>query len=263
MICLLTVRFTPFIKEKFAYNFSFQSAYESLPCYQNVERNCLIVGEEKSKHKVLWIGDSHTLHLYGMAEVISRKEKLNIHLSAANGCPYILDYIFIDRGNITNTAFCQQRNPLFDLERLQDYSHIIISNFWANKHYVKDRELYRYLDLMLEKLAKLNRPVYIVNSSGYLTRNLNRLKHFEQLGLNYLSQQTGLFTPDTSIYVDFIKQRVENHPQIIWIDLRELVQQVIVENPDMRAFFDYNHLTVEASRKLGEVFMDKYPNLFK
>lgn len=261
MMCVLAIRYTPLFKEKVEDGLNFKRAYENLPCYQNTEKECLF-GKENSLNKVLWIGDSHTLHLFGMAEIISQAKNVNIHLSAANACPYILNYSFTS-GNKDYTAFCQHRNPLFDLERLQNYSHILISNFWANQYYVKDDELYRHLEIMLEKLAGLNIPVYIVNSSGYTTYNLDRVKHFEQLGLDFSFPSRVLFSPETSEYVDLIKQRVEKHPQLTWVDLSKFIPQIITENPKMRVFFDNNHLTFEASRKLGEMFMNKYPDLFK
>lgn len=239
---------------------NYHRVYQRVACYQNTEKACLF-GEENSQHRMLWIGDSHTLHLFGMAEIISQAKNVNIHLSAANACPYILNYSFTS-GNKDYTAFCQHRNPLFDLERLQNYSHILISNFWANQYYVKDDELYRHLEIMLEKLAGLNIPVYIVNSSGYTTYNLHRVKHFEKLGLISPRPHDVLFGQKTDTAVNMIKQRVEKHPPLTWIDLSKFIPQIVTENPDMRVFSDDNHLTMEASRKLGEMFMANYPDLF-
>lgn len=239
---------------------NYHRVYQRVACYQNTEKACLF-GEENSQHRMLWIGDSHTLHLFGMAEIISQAKNVNIHLSAANACPYILNYSFTS-DNKDYTAFCQHRNPLFDLERLQNYSHILISNFWANQYYVKDDELYRHLEIMLEKLAGLNIPVYIVNSSGYTTYNLHRVKHFEKLGLISPRPHDVLFGQKTDTAVNMIKQRVEKHPPLTWIDLSKFIPQIVTENPDMRVFSDDNHLTMEASRKLGEMFMANYPDLF-
>lgn len=239
---------------------NYHRVYQRVACYQNTEKACLF-GEENSQHRMLWIGDSHTLHLFGMAEIISQAKNVNIHLSAANACPYILNYSFAS-GNKDYTAFCQHRNPLFDLERLQNYSHILISNFWANQYYVKDDELYRHLEIMLEKLAGLNIPVYIVNSSGYTTYNLHRVKHFEKLGLISPRPHDVLFGQKTDTAVNMIKQRVEKHPPLTWVDLSKFIPQIVTENPDMRVFSDDNHLTMEASRKLGEMFMANYPDLF-
>lgn len=240
---------------------NYHRVYQRVACYQNTEKACLF-GEENSQHRMLWIGDSHTLHLFGMADIISQVKNVNIHLSAANGCPYILNYSFTDPSNGNNTAFCQHRNPQFDLEHLQNYSHILISNFWANQHYVKDDELYQNLEIMLEKLAGLNIPVYIVNSSGYTTYSPDRVKHFEKLGLIAPRPHDVLFGQKTDTAVNMIKQRVEKHPPLTWVDLSKFIPQIVTENPDMRVFFDDNHLTMEASRKLGEMFMANYPDLF-
>lgn len=241
---------------------SFKESYETQPCYQTLEKECRI-GEYANHSNILFIGDSHSLHLLSMAEVISQYNNVNIQVSAANGCPLVFNYNFVDPNNAKNTDFCRNRNFIFDFEKLKSYSHIIISNFWSNKYYVQDEEFYLKFNLMLAQLSTLNKPIYIINSSGYTNYNIKRMSHLSGLGISFLPQPKSLFTQETEERVEKIRTIVEQYPQIKWIDLRPFISTVILNYPNINVFFDDNHLTFEASRKMGEMFIEKYTDLVK
>lgn len=243
---------------------SFFNTYKIQPCYQNLEKECHIDSTPNAS-KALLIGDSHAMHLLGMFEAIAEKKGINFQVSPANDCPFILNYTFDNpANNIGHQEFCKKHNPFWNEKKLKDFSYVIISNFWSNKYYYGDENaFYKNFDLMLDYFSKENKKVYIINSSGRLSYNPNRYYHLNKLSLPFLPKRQYLFNQETEERVNKIKIIVEQYPSIVWVDLRQFLPNLILDYPNVRVFFDDNHLTFEASKALGELFLQKYPNLFE
>lgn len=226
---------------------------QNLPCYQNLDGVCWAGDLSKDSEEILFIGDSHNLHLMPFINKVGELEGWKARVSVANGCPYVFDYIFNDAGNPKNTEFCSKRNPHFDKE-YQKYSTIVISNFWSNKLYVQDKLFYTKLELMLQKFIREGKKVYIINSNDYLVINGVRHHFLLEKDMNFIVKDK-IFNEEAIKNTHKIEKMVAKYSEIKWIDLSGYFPSIMKGKDAYKIFIDDNHLSEYGAIRLAEEFI--------
>lgn len=243
--------------------------------------NTTAVGDTSKPLNVLIVGDSHALHSLPLLDSIAKHEGWHATISGIKNGGYFYDKnmdsstlsnlikrrIYGDRG--LNEHLYLKRNKQL-LTEYNNYSTIIIANFWGSKYYHKDPEMFNRIDQMLTTFTKAGKDVVLLNTCYYYNTSLSHAS-LAQKGLGVKPQYIkALFDRDPLTGADFVESKrvadsihryVENKfPTVRWVDIAQYIPENLFHD-GVSVLSDWAHLSPHGARYLAGEFIRRKQRL--
>lgn len=217
-------------------------------CFDQIADNCNI-GDIGSSTKYLLIGDSHALHLGEMMDIIGKKEGIDITLISFGQCSIKFQ---IERLNFTDQ--CNKLNSFLE-QNINNYDKILLSEYFYGHKEIFKKE-YNYVERTIQSLENIAhiKPVIIISDIPSLVYSLRREDKLEKLGFSSLTieeirQKQFLETNNINSHIQHF---VRDKNNIYFLDIIPYFNRLVTRYTHS----DTDHITIQASTELGELFIE-------
>ena len=233
------------------------------------------VGDRSKPLNVLIVGDSHALHSRPLLDSIAQHEGWHGTISGIKAGGYFYDKnmdsstlsnlikrgIYGDRG-INEHLYLKRNQQL--LTDYNNYSTIIVANFWGSKYYHKDPDMLNRIDQMLTTFTNAGKDVVLLNTCYYYNTSLSHAS-LVQKGLGVDSQYlktlfdrdplTGADFEESKRVADSIQRHVEHKfPTVRWVDMTQYIPENLFHD-GVSVLSDWAHLSPHGAKYLAGEFI--------
>jgi hypothetical protein len=229
------------------------STYGQDVCHGNFDQRC-VRGDPSKVPTVLVIGDSHAAALNEFIDVLGRHEGWSGRVLTASSCSPVFGY-----DEMALPAFAQKpcrALKAYVADHYRDYRAVVIASYWAYQLDMTDLRAdpgYREkLDRTLREMSQ-SLPVYVISDVPRLPIQPFREQRFLRLGL-----KVDRHVSDVSLKGNEIVRRlVAPIPNVHWVSLAEALSgfQHLGLYDGEPAYFDEQHLNIQGSRALANLFI--------
>lgn len=243
--------------------------------------NTTAIGDISQPLNVLIVGDSHALHSHPLLDSIAKHEGWHGTISGIKAGGYFYDknidsltlFNLIKRGVYGERGLDEQlylkRNKQL-LTEYNNYSTIIVANFWGSKYYHKDPDMFNRIDQMLTTFTNAGKDVVLLNTCYYYNTSLSHAS-LVQKGLGVDSQYlktlfdrdplTGADFEESKRVADSIQRHVEHKfPTVRWVDMAQYIPENLFHD-GVSVLSDWAHLSPHGAKYLAGEFIRRKQRL--
>lgn len=220
---------------------------------------CLIGDQSNKRPRAVLFGDSNAAHYVGAFDEIGKKSGIAIYNVEVGACPPVFNELdqFVDRkridGCIASMALARSK--------LLDYETIILAANWS---YYADRsgQLFELLGDALDELSAAQKTIILVGKAPVL-KHFDRYCAEKAVSNRLMNCKVEPVPLDPSIASTNRKLQsiAQQRANVFYMDFNDLLCSdgscKVNWSDGTSIFFDRSHLSIETSRRLGQIMIEK------
>lgn len=246
------------------------------------DQHC-IIGAETAENRSLLMGDSFSNQYWGFMDVLGKDANASFLVQGTSSCLALPDVYLFDWWNYKGTVYSECHNnaaKYYGLIKSNHYKYVAIGEMWGNyegDHVVLAASDPRSVELSHERIERaLHEALDLIVSTGatpiILKATATMPEHFQECffsrfklrsaasndecGVLERSKQSGWFD---ELFVRLKKK----YPSLVVVDPKEVQcggDKCMVDLNGVPVYRDVGHITDYASRKFGEMYLEKLGN---
>lgn len=244
--------------------------------------NTTAIGDISQPLNVLIVGDSHALHSRPLLDSIAKHEGWHGTISGIKAGGYFYDKnmdsstlsnlikrgVYGERGLDEHLYLKRNQQLLTDYN---NYSTIIVANFWGSKYYHKDPDMLNRIDQMLITFTNAGKDVVLLNTCYYYNIAFPHasliqkgLRISERYIKSLFDRGEPLIGPDfeeSKGVADSIQRHVKNKfPTVRWVDMAQYIPENLFHD-GISVLSDWAHLSHHGAKYLAGEFIRRKQRL--
>ena len=244
--------------------------------------NTTDIGDISQPLNVLIVGDSHTLHSRPLLDSIAKHEGWHGTISGIKAGGYFYDKnmdsstlsnlikrgVYGERGLDEHLYLKRNKQLLTDYN---NYSTIIVANFWGSKYYHKDPDMLNRIDQMLTTFTNSGKDVVLLNTCYYYNTAFPHASLIQKgLGISeqYIKSLFDRGEPligpnfeESKRVADSIQRHVEHKfPTVRWVDMAQYIPENLFHD-GISVLSDWAHLSHHGAKYLAGEFIRRKQRL--
>lgn len=240
------------------------------------------IGDTSKPLSVLIVGDSHTLHSRPLLDSIAQHEGWHATISGIKAGGYFYDKnidsltllnlikrgVYGERG-LEEQLYLKRNKQL--LTEYNNYSTIIVANFWGSRYYHKDPDMLNRIDQMLTTFTNAGKDVVLLNTCYYYNIAFPHASLVQKgLGISeryikaLFDRGDPLIGPDfeeSKRVADSIQRHVEHKfPTVRWVDMAQYIPENLFHD-GVSVLSDWAHLSPHGAKYLAGEFIRRKQRL--
>ena len=211
--------------------------------------------------KILFVGDSHCVHIVPFIDVVGKKEGWKADVLAKAGCPSLLKTKEYEDTKLSDYSECLISRQYF-LDNYKKYDVIILANDYSWDENAEPYILKRF-ELTIQLLLNENKKVYILRSFPIFDVDLQKVDNLKKIGINRdVIIKGALYNKNIERWEQIRASLIKKFPTIEFVDLLPYIPESgYIEGKNI--IYDRNHINPYGAKKIAEKFIEEGKVLIK